>query len=143
MNALIRKHPLRSRSEAVLRNLVVVALIAFFVTFFFCADPHGLCGQFPSVEPTEGSVSVERTHQLANGVDKQPVLARHGQHRMVFGGRGGRARAYWAIAGERPARQACKVEISLPHALLSAHHHTDGRGGVRVEVHVPSPSSGF
>lgn len=54
MNALIRKHPLRSRSEAVLRNLVVVALIAFFVTFFFAPILMAFVGSFHLWNPLKG-----------------------------------------------------------------------------------------
>jgi len=54
MNALIRKHPLRSRSEAVLRNLVVVALIAFFITFFFAPILMAFVGSFHLWNPLKG-----------------------------------------------------------------------------------------
>jgi multiple sugar transport system permease protein len=55
MNALTRRtHPLRSRSEAVLRNIVVLALIAFFIAFFFAPILMAFLGSFHLWNPLKG-----------------------------------------------------------------------------------------
>ena len=55
MNTLTRRtNPLRSRSEAVLRNTVVVALIAFFILFFFVPIIMAFIGSFHLWNPLKG-----------------------------------------------------------------------------------------
>ena len=58
-----RPHPLRSRSEAVLRTLVVTALVAFFVMFFFVPIIMALSGSFHQWNPLKGQY---RFNGLAN-----------------------------------------------------------------------------
>jgi multiple sugar transport system permease protein len=55
MNVLTRaRHPLRSRSEAVLRTLVVSALSLFFIAFFFAPIIMALLGSFHQWNPLKG-----------------------------------------------------------------------------------------
>ncbi|MCE5342238.1 MAG: sugar ABC transporter permease [Eubacteriales bacterium] len=55
MSTLVRKaHPLRSRSETVLRNTVVVALILFFTAFFFAPIIMAFLGSFHQWNPLKG-----------------------------------------------------------------------------------------
>lgn len=55
MRALTRKHsPLQSRSERVLRNLVVAALAVFFTVFFFAPILMALAGSFHQWNPLKG-----------------------------------------------------------------------------------------
>ena len=64
MNALTRRtHPLRSRSEVVLRNIVVAALIAFFIAFFFAPILMAFLGSFHLWNPLKGQY---RWNGLAN-----------------------------------------------------------------------------
>lgn len=49
-----RANPLRSRSEAVLRNLVVAALVAFFAVFFLIPIVMAFVGSFHLWNPLKG-----------------------------------------------------------------------------------------
>lgn len=55
MSTLARRaHPLRSRSETILRNTVVVALILFFAAFFFVPILMAFLGSFHQWNPLKG-----------------------------------------------------------------------------------------
>ncbi len=129
-----KSHPLQSKSEIILRNIVVIAMIAFFSIFLIVPIGIAFAGSFHEWNPLSGTYNFLGLENYKE-VFTSSLFGKSMLNTLIFSG-------YYFPCGTGIGNCLCdlfsvgKTQKLFPSNLLYAGCYADGGGGVCMEVHV-------